>query len=337
MRSKTRALVTGGAGFIGAHLVRALVRERISVRLLDNLAAGSVMNIAQALEIPVERVEAGLAARQSDPVPLGEHCELMLGDIRDPQTVSRACADVDVVFHQAALRSVPRSVADPFSTHDVNVTGTVRVLEASRAAGVSRVVFASSSSVYGDAPIPTSEDQIPSPKSPYAASKLGGEAYCAAYSRVFGVSTISLRYFNVFGPWQDPASEYAAVIPKFIRLALQGEPVPVYGDGQQARDFTYVDNVVEANLAAADAQVDGIPLNIGAGRRHTLIDLIETIGRILGRRIEHIHHPPRIGDVHSTEADISRAQRMIGYAPRIDFETGLEQTIEAFREAAAAR
>lgn len=337
MRSKARALVTGGAGFIGAHLVRALLRERIFVRVLDNLESGSAGNIARALEIPVERVEVALARRPSDPVPVTETCEVLFGDIRDPQAASRACAGVDVVFHQAALRSVPRSVADPLSTHDVNVTGTVRILEAARAAGVRRVVFASSSSIYGEAEPPMSEDQIPNPKSPYAASKLGAEAYCTAYTRVFGLSTISLRYFNVFGPWQDPASEYAAVIPKFIRLAMQGEPVPVYGDGQQARDFTYVDNVVEANLAAADASVDGVALNIGAGRRHTLIELVEAISRILGRRVERLHHPPRIGDVLHTEADISRAQRLIGYTPRIDFETGLKRTIEAFREPAATR
>lgn len=331
-----RVLVTGGAGFIGAHLVRALVRRGTAVRVLDNLVTGSPANLSHALEVPLPRVRSVLTQAQDRLVPLTGTCDVLVGDIRDPTVVARACAGVDVVFHQAALRSVPRSIMDPVSTHEVNVTGTLRLLEAARAAGVRRVVFASSSSVYGDTEIPKHEGQIPLPKSPYAASKLASEAHCAAYTRAFGLSTISLRYFNVFGPWQDPASEYAAVIPKFIQLAMRGEPVPVHGDGLQSRDFTYIDNVVEANLAAADAAAEALALNIGAGSRHTLLDLISLIERILGRRVTRVHEAPRAGDVRHTEADISLARGMIGYEPRVDFETGMRWTIEAMRDAVSA-
>lgn len=329
-----KALVTGGAGFIGAHLVRALVRKGTPLVVLDNMVAGSAVNLARALEISPNRVEAA-TARQGANGQLTDQCTFILGDIRDPRAMALACEEVEVIYHQAALRSVPRSLVDPGATNEVNVTGTLGLLEAARRAGVRRVVFASSSSVYGDTKVPTREDQFPKPKSPYGASKLAGEAYCAAYAQVFNLSTVSLRYFNVFGPWQDPASEYAAVIPKFIRLAMRGEPVPIHGDGQQARDFTYVDNVVEANLAAAGSDLQAAAVNVGAGGRHTLIDLVESLERILGRRIERIHQPPRPGDVRATEADISLARRSFGYAPRIDFERGLQLTVESLREATA--
>ena len=329
-----RALVTGGAGFIGAHLVRALAAHGTPVRVLDNLVAGSPANLSRALGLPDADVASALGTASGGAVSLTATCEVVIGDIRDAHTVATACAGVDIVFHQAALRSVPRSVADPWTTHDVNVTGTLRVLEAARAAGVRRVVFASSSSVYGDAHIPSREDQIPRPKSPYAASKLAAEAYCSVYARVFGLSTVSLRYFNVFGPWQDPASEYAAVIPKFILLAMRGEPVPVHGDGLQSRDFTFVDNVVEANMAAAETAAHEAVLNIGAGQRYTLIDLIDAIERIRGQRVGRIHEGPRAGDIRHTEADISLARRTIGYEPRIDFKAGLRLTIDAMRDAA---
>ncbi len=331
-----RVLVTGGAGFIGAHLVRALLRRGVEVCVLDNLVTGTPENLSQALDIPLPRVNMTLAQARARLTPLTDACQVVVSDVRDSRAVAHACEGADVVFHQAALRSVPRSVVDPFGTHDVNATGTLRILEAARAAGVRRVVFASSSSVYGDTRVPAQEGQMPRPKSPYAASKLAAEAYCTVYSAVFGLSTIALRYFNVFGPWQDPASEYAAVIPRFIRLALQGDPVPVYGDGLQSRDFTYIDNVVEANLAAADAAAAGIALNIGAGRRHTLLDLIVHLERILGRRITRAHEPMRAGDVRHTEADLSLARQAIGYEPRVDFETGLRWTIEAMRGAPAA-
>lgn len=334
-----RVLVTGGAGFIGAHLVRALVARGDAVRVLDNFVAGTPANLARALDLEpavVERAMAGAGrgvdrSAGANAVPLADRCELIRGDIRDPATLAAACAEMDVVFHQAALRSVPRSMAHPVETHEVNAGGTLLLLEQARRAGVRRVVFASSSAVYGDTPLPKHEEQIPQPKSPYAASKLSAEAYCATYSRAFGLPTVALRYFNVFGPWQDPASEYAAVIPKFIRLALRGEALPVHGDGLQSRDFTYVDNVVEANLQAAEADADGAALNIGAGARYTLQDLVEHLAAILGRRPTVVHEPPRPGDVRHTQADITLARRLIGYAPRVDFATGLRYTVEAMQ------
>lgn len=322
-------LVTGGAGFIGAHLVAALLKRGDAVRVLDNFCEGTPENLARALGWPASEVHLRMSERPSRPVALSARCELVNGDIRDFDVVARACAGVDVVFHQAALRSVPRSMRDPEATTEVNVAGTLRVLEAARRAGVRRLVFASSSSVYGDTPLPKHEGQIPKPRSPYAASKLAGEALCQAYSRAFGLPTVCLRYFNVFGPWQDPASEYAAVIPKFIRLAMDGAVLPVHGDGLQSRDFTYVDNVVEANLRAADADVEAATMNVGAGRRHTLLDLVCHVGRILGRALQVVHEPARPGDVRHTEADIGLARRLIGYEPHVDFETGLRRTVEA--------
>lgn len=326
-------LVTGGAGFIGAHLVRTLVRRGEAVRVLDNFVEGSAANLSRALDLPISRVHEVLARAHDGVVPLGDSCEVLVGDLLDPQALARACASVEVVFHQAALRSVPRSVADPISTHEVNATGTLNLLEAARAARVRRLVFASSSSIYGDAPTPTSEDSPPTPKSPYAASKLAGEAYCATYTRVFGLSTISLRYFNVFGPWQDPRSDYAAVIPKFIRLAKEGAPLPVHGDGHQSRDFTYVENVVAANLAAADADAEGLAVNLGAGQQHSLLELIALIERILRRPVARRHEASRVGDIKHTQADISRAREVLGYEPRVNFENGLRLTIEAIDEA----
>jgi len=331
----TQVLVTGGAGFIGAHLVRALLGRGAAVRVIDNFVTGSAANLALATGVPLEEVHRALAAGTA-PARVGERCQVWAADVRDPAASAAACAGVEVIFHQAALRSVPRSLIDPVGTHDVNATGTLALLEAARAAGVRRFVFASSSSVYGDTAVPKHEGQLPQPKSPYAASKLAAEGYCAAYSRGFGLSTVALRYFNVFGPWQDPASEYAAVIPKFIRLAMRGEPLPVHGDGRQSRDFTYVEDVVEANLLAADAQADAAVLNVGAGDRHTLLDLIDLLGRILGRAPLIVHEPPRAGDVLHTQADITLARRLIGYAPSVDFATGLRRTVAAMRDAEGA-
>ncbi len=333
-------LVTGGAGFIGAHLVRALLQRGKEVRVLDNLVTGSLENLSQALEISLIQVREALgdesgAGNGPRLVEVRPGCQVMIADIRDEKTVAQVCRGVDVVFHQAGLRSVPRSVADPLSTNDVNVNGTMRVLEGARKAGVRRVVFASSSSIYGDTPLPKHEKQVLRPKSPYAASKLSAEAYCQAYTRAYGLSTVSLRYFNVFGPWQDPASEYAAVIPKFISLAIRGEALPVHGDGLQSRDFTYVDNVVEANLLAAQAgpQADGLALNVGTGARHSLLDLIELLTRILDRPLKWVYEPPRTGDVRHTEANIKLARNIIGYDPKVDFASGLRRTVEAMRGA----
>lgn len=327
-----QVLVTGGAGFIGSHLVRALIERGDRVRVLDNLVAGKAENMSAALNIPPAVVRAAFAPDSGRLVPVAERCEVARGDIRDPAIVGEASRGVEVIFHQAALRSVPRSLLDPVATADVNVMGTQVVLEAARRAGVRRVVFASSSSVYGDTPLPKSEHQVPQPKSPYAASKLAGEALCQAYSRAFGLSTVLLRYFNVFGPHQDPASDYATVIPKFLGLAVRDQALPVHGDGSQSRDFTYVDNVVSANLSAAVADVDSVPINIGGGSRHTLRDLIEEIGRMLGRTPSCTYEPPREGDVQHTHADISLAQKLLGYEPRVDFRAGLRSTYQAMRQ-----
>jgi len=325
-------LVTGGAGFIGAHLVRALVRRGEAVRVFDNFVAGTAANLGRAVALPISRVHEVLARAHDAVAPLTDSCEVQAGDLLDQQAVARACEKVDVVFHQAALRSVPRSIADPAGTHSVNVTGTLNLLEAARASGVRRVVFASSSSIYGDNDVPAHEGLAPRPKSPYAASKLAGEIYCATYTRAFGLSTIALRYFNVFGPWQDPNSDYAAVIPKFIRLAKAGAPLPVHGDGLQSRDFTYIDNVVAANLAAAESTAEGLAVNIGAGHQHSLMDLIRLIERHLRHPVARVHEPARAGDVRHTQADISLARRLILYDPGVDFETGLRMTIESMAD-----
>ncbi|HSE95320.1 MAG TPA: NAD-dependent epimerase/dehydratase family protein [Methylomirabilota bacterium] len=303
------ALVTGGAGFIGAHLVTRLVEDGRSVRILDDLSSG-----------------------QREYVPVHPRVELRVGDIRDPDTLRRSMTDVDVVFHQAALRSVPRSVEDPWSYHDVNATGTMRLLLAAREAAVRRVVVASSSSVYGDQPVlPLHEGLRPQPISPYGASKLIGEHYCENFSRHYGLATVSLRYFNVFGPRQDPNSEYAAVVARFILAALRGVPLEIHGDGRQTRDFTYVGNVVDANLAAAAAaHAAGEVYNVACGERLSVLDIAAMLEKVLGRSLARRHTPARAGDVRDTLADIRRAREGLGYTPAVDFGEGLRRTVAAF-------
>jgi UDP-glucose 4-epimerase len=307
-------LVTGGAGFIGSHLVERLLADGHAVRVLDNFSSGSRANLPFA-----DRYGAALTVIE--------------GDIRDGGTVARAMAGVSVVFHQAAMRSVPRSVADPLGANEHNVTGTLNVLQAARQADVPRVVYASSSSVYGDRPdLPKREDQPPAPISPYAVSKAAGEQYAAVWSRLYGVETVGLRYFNVFGPRQDPASEYAAVIPRFILWALRGEPLQIHGDGEQSRDFTYVDNVVQANLLAG--RVDGVGgevFNVGCGARISLLDIAARLESSLGRRLERRHGPARPGDVRHTLADIDKAKRLLGYSPMVGFDEGFRQTLAFFQ------
>src|SRR5207245_8076345 len=246
----------------------------------------------------------------------------------------RAAEGVEVIFHQAAMRSVPRSVADPLGANDNNVTGTLHVLEAARRSGVPRVVYASSSSVYGDAPdLPKREDQAPSPISPYAVSKAAGEQYARVFTRLYGVGTTGLRYFNVFGPRQDPTSEYAAVIPRFILWALAGEPLEVHGDGRQSRDFTYIDNVVAANLVAARAPAaSGEAFNVGCGERVSLLEIIDRLEKMLGRAVQRRHTPSRAGDVPHTLADIGKAKRLMGYTPLVDFDEGLRRTVDFFKK-----
>jgi UDP-glucose 4-epimerase len=312
---KLLALVTGGAGFIGSHVTERLLRDGYRVRVLDDFSTGSEGNLAFA-----DRYPGAL--------------EIVRGDIRDLPTVERCAAGAGVVFHQAAMRSVPRSVKDPLGTNEHNVTGTLHVLEAARRAGIRRVVYASSSSVYGDSPeLPKREEQPMTPISPYAVSKAAGELYARVWSRLYEVETVGLRYFNVFGPRQDPASEYAAVIPRFILWGLRGEPLEVHGDGTQSRDFTYIDNVVEANVLAAGAPgVSGQVFNVGCGDRVSLLAIIADLERLLGRPLQRRHTPSRAGDVPHTLADVDRAKRLLGYVPLVGFGEGLRRTVAFFRD-----
>ena len=313
-------LVTGGAGFIGSHLVERLLRDGGHVRVLDDFSTGSLANLAFLERFP-------------------DRAEVIRGDIRDLACVERAADGVAVIFHQAAMRSVPRSVADPLGANDHNVTGTLHVLEAARRCRVPRVVYASSSSVYGDRPqLPKREDQPPWPVSPYAVSKAAGEQYARVWTRLYGVETVGLRYFNVFGPRQDPASEYAAVIPRFILWALRGAPLEVHGDGRQSRDFTYIDNVVDANLRAARSPgVGGEVFNVGCGERVSLNAIVERLERMLGHPLSRRHTDPRAGDVRHTLADISHGKRLLGYEAMVPFDEGFRRTFEYFREYWAAR
>jgi len=313
---KGTVVVTGGAGFIGSHLVERLLSEdrETVVRILDNFSSGTEANLPFASRF-------------------GERLEIVRADLRDLDAVERAARGASVIFHQAAMRSVPRSVADPLGANDNNVTGTLNVFEAARRHGVRRVVWASSSSVYGDRPeLPKREDQPPAPISPYGASKVAGEVYAAVWTRLYGVETVGRRYFNVFGPRQDPKSEYAAVIPRFILWALSGTPLEIHGDGRQSRDFTYIDNVVEANVRAAGAPgAAGETFNVGCGVRVSLLDIVGRLERLLGRPVERRHTPPRAGDVPHTLADIDKARRRLGYAPRVDFDEGFRRTLDYFR------
>jgi UDP-glucose 4-epimerase len=309
-----KALVTGGAGFVGTNLALALLAAGHEVRLLDNFSTGHRSNL--------EPIDA----------------ELIEGDLRSYERVAAAVQGVEVVFHEGALPSVPRSIQDPLTSTAVNVEGTLNVLLAARDAGVRRVVFASSSSVYGDAPgMPRRESQAPAPLAPYAVSKLAAEQYCMVANRVYGVETVALRYFNVFGERQDPLSGYAAVIPKFIRLMVDGRSPTIFGDGETSRDFTHVENVVEANLAAADAPAAaGRVMNVAVGSAHTLNELVGTLQRLLDSDVEPEYGPPRPGDVSESLADISLARELLGYEPRVEFEEGLQRTIAWIVEQRAA-
>jgi UDP-glucose 4-epimerase len=303
-------LVTGGAGFIGSNIAEGLVRRGDRVRILDNFSTGRAENLA------------------------GLDVDVVEGDLRDLAQVQRAVAGVQGVFHEAALRSVPRSVDDPVSTNDVNVGGTLNLLMACREAGVRRVVYASSSSAYGDDPaLPKVETLPANPISPYAVSKLAAEHYCRTFARLYGLETVSLRYFNVFGPRQNPESKYSAVIPRFLQLALQDRALEIHGDGEQSRDFTYIDNVVQGNLRAMDTPgVSGEVFNVACGTRHSLLVIADAIGEFLGRTLARQHTPPRAGDVKHTLADITKAERLLGYRPTVDFATGIRRTCEYFIE-----
>jgi UDP-glucose 4-epimerase len=313
---RVRALVTGGAGFIGSHLVRRLLRDGHEVRVLDNFSTGSRANLAD-LEGSVEVVE---------------------GDVQSYERVHNAVAGCEVIFHEAALPSVPRSIQDPLTSNSVNVIGTLNLLLASRDSGVRRVVFASSSSIYGSDPtLPKREERAPQPIAPYAVAKLAGEGYCRSFSQVYGLETVALRYFNVFGPGQDPLSQYAAVIPKFIVALLGGEAPTVHGDGEQSRDFTYIDNVIDANLLAASApDVAGQTFNVACGERISLNDLLGELRTIIGTEVEATYVEARPGDVKHSLADIGRAEEMLGYRPAVSFSEGLRRSVAYLRERAEA-
>jgi UDP-glucose 4-epimerase len=305
-------LVTGGAGFIGSHISEELVKRDHEVRILDNFLTGKKENIASLLD-KIEFIE---------------------GDIKDFETCQLALEGVDFVLHQAALPSVPRSIKDPLTTNENNIRGTLNVLLASREAKVKKVVFASSSSVYGDdTHLPKIEGRQGNPLSPYALSKLVGEHYCRIFSQIYGLSTVFLRYFNIFGPRQDPFSQYAAVIPNFITKMLKGEKPIIFGDGEQSRDFTYVSNVVEANILASKAQdISGEAFNIACGERTTVNSLAKTINEVLKINIDPVHDEPRPGDVKNSFAEISKARKMLKYEPLVPFNEGLKKTIDWYQE-----
>jgi nucleoside-diphosphate-sugar epimerase len=303
-----RYLVTGGAGFIGSHLVDALLERGAQVRALDNLSTGRRANLEQALA----------------------QIEFIEGDVRDGETVRRAMQKVDYVLHQAAVPSVQRSIADPLTTNEVNVTGTLNVLLAARDAKVKCVVMASSSSVYGDTPtLPKHEAMPAQPRSPYAVSKLAAERYCLSFYEVYGLPAVALRYFNVFGPRQDPASQYSAVIPRFITALLKGEAPTIYGDGTQSRDFTFIANVVQANLLACERDAAaGKVMNVACGARYTLLDLYAELARIVGTEIKPVFEALRPGDVKHSLAAIEVARQVLGYEPSVGWAEGLQQTVE---------
>ncbi|MCM8778393.1 MAG: SDR family oxidoreductase [Candidatus Omnitrophica bacterium] len=309
-------LVTGGAGFIGSHLVETLLKQGEKVRILDNFVTGKRENLSF------------LSNYSSSTFSLIE------GDIRDLKTCEKACRGVDYVLHQAALRSVPKSMKYPLEYNEVNIQGTLNILLASKKMGVKRVVYASSSSVYGDTDkFPEKENFLPHPISPYAASKLAGEYYCQVFSSSYGLETVSLRYFNVFGPRQSLESQYAIVVPKFITSLLYNQSPPIYGDGKQSRDFTYIDNVIKANLLAVNKKgINGEVFNIASGRDYSVLDLLRILNKIMHKKIKPEFLPPRQGDVKRTWADISKAKKLLGFVPEADFPTGLERTVAWFKE-----
>ena len=305
--------VTGGAGFIGSHIARQLVADGKEVRIVDNFSTGRPENLED----------------------VSDKIEVFEGDVCDAALLRRAFDGAEVVFHEAAMVSVQRSVDDPMASNRVNVEGTLQVLEAARACGLRRVVYAGSSSAYGDTvELPKREDMTPSPKSPYAVSKLAGEQYCRVYAGLFGVETVVLRYFNVFGPRQNPRSRYAAVIPQFATALLAGKAPTVFGDGEQSRDFTYVANVVEANLGAARSPgVSGRVFNVACGHRYSLNELLDALRRIIGTDVEATYEDPKPGDVKHSLADITPARTLLGYEPVVGFEEGLRRTVEWYRGA----
>lgn len=302
-----RYLVTGGAGFIGSHIVMRLVQDGAVVRVVDNLSTGQIQRL--------DRLRSAI--------------ELVQGDLADEAVAKSVVDGMDFVVHQAAVPSVQRSLSDPLGTNQANVVGTLNLLESSRRAGIRRFVYASSSSAYGDTEVlPKHEDMPPNPMSPYALQKFVGERYCKLYYELYGLETVGLRYFNVFGPGQDPHSEYSAVIPRFINYLLGNRPITIFGDGEQSRDFTFVENVVEANLLALGAlNAAGKMCNIGCGERITLNQLVATLEEELGVKAQVSHLPPKLGDVRHSLADIERARAILNYQPRVMVREGLRRTV----------
>jgi nucleoside-diphosphate-sugar epimerase len=306
--SAPKTLVSGGAGFIGSNLVRALVERGDTVRVLDNFSTGNRANLE------------------------GVEVDVVEGELRSYERVHNAVRDIEVVYHLGALGSVPRSVQDPLTSNAVNVEGTLNVLLAARDSGVRRIVFASSSSVYGTgAALPVTEDAPPNPISPYGVAKLAAERYCLAFARVYdGLETVVLRYFNVFGPRQSPHSQYAAMVPLFLSAVMRGEPVTIDGDGEQSRGFTYVANAVDATIRAADTrEANGRVFNVSAGAPTTVNEVADAIGRILGKPVERRHGPPRVGDIRASWADVTAAREVLGWEPTVGLDEGLRLTAEA--------
>ncbi|MDJ0869026.1 MAG: SDR family oxidoreductase [Myxococcota bacterium] len=311
MSSARRALVTGGAGFIGSHLVDRLLADGWQVRVIDDFSSGREQNLELA----------------------GDRIELVRADFTEPEVADAAVDGVEVVFHQGAVPSVPRSVAEPLRTNRANVDGTLQLLESARRAGVRRLVYAASSSAYGDTEVlPKIETMPAQPRSPYALQKYAGEVYCRLYCELYGLETVALRYFNVFGPRQNPKSQYAAVIPLFATACLRGEAPTIHGDGEQTRDFTFVADAVEANVLAADApKAAGHVMNVAQGRQTSLNQLLARIQEIAGSAVEPVRGPARPGDVRDSLADLARARELLGYEPRTSLDEGLRRTIEALQ------
>lgn len=305
-----KVLVTGGAGFIGCNLVRRLLNDGFDVRVFDNFSTGKRENLSD----------------------LNDKVEIFEGDLRDSSLILEASRDVGVIFHEAALPSVIRSVKAPFTTNDVNVTGTLKLLQAARINHVRRVIYASSSSVYGDSEtLPKTEEMKPNPLSPYAVSKLAGEYYMNVYHRLYGIETVILRYFNVYGPYQDPNSEYSGVIAKFIKAFKNNQPITVFGDGEQSRDFTYVDDVVEANILTAKSPISGEIFNVAGGNRHSLNKMIEILKKIFNKKeYQVIYDKPRPGDIKHSQAGVGKIKEHINFVAKIDFNEGLKKTVDKF-------
>jgi nucleoside-diphosphate-sugar epimerase len=312
-------LVTGGAGFIGSNIVEELLRRGESVRVLDNFSTGKRENITK------------IETRLKQEATANLKFDIIEGDIRSYHIVREAVEGVDFVLHQAALPSVPRSVKDPITSNEVNVVGTLNILNAARDVKVKRIVYASSSSVYGDLEVlPKTEDMLPKPLSPYAVSKLAAEKYCQVFSRLYGLETVILRYFNVFGPQQDPSSQYSAVIPKFISLIRSGQSPTIYGDGQQSRDFTYVSNVVDANVLACQdglEELSGEVFNVAYGKRVTINELVSSINKLMNANVQANYAEHRPGDVKHSLANIGKARQFLGYEAKIDFFDGLKRIV----------